>query len=111
MTITRRTEGGIYLLKYSKTTVKLGMSKSNISARLRQYRGYHRHGKDYKRLLIIYSKHARELEKLLHEEVNKHYERIGRLEIFKCSDQQHIIKLIIKKVREDRRLVHKIVEY
>jgi len=56
--MTRNVEGGVYVLRFSKKTVKIGMG-SNIERRLRQYRGYHRHGKDYPRLLIIKSKYPR----------------------------------------------------
>jgi len=57
---------------------------TNIEQRLKQYRGYHKYGKDFPRLLIIKSKYPRELEKVLHKAIGKKCERIGRLEIFIC---------------------------
>jgi len=63
--MTRDVSGGVYVLRFSKKTVKIGMG-SDIERRLKQYRGYHRHGKDYPRLLIIKSKFPRQLEKIIH---------------------------------------------
>ncbi len=80
----RKVEGGIYVLQYSKKTIKLGMG-TNIEKRLRQYRGYHPTGQDYTRMLIIRSKYPRELENLLHRTLARKYERIGKLEIFKVA--------------------------
>ncbi len=92
----RRVEGGIYVLQYSNKTIKLGMG-IDIEKRLKQYRGYHRFGKDYRRMLIIKSKYPRELEKLLHYTLGRKYERIGKLEIFKVArnEQDKAIKLLI----------------
>lgn len=84
--MTRQIKGGIYVLKFSKRTVKIGMG-SDIQRRLKQYRGYHKYGRDYKRLLIIKSKYPKELETLIHRNVVKKYSRIGRLEIFNCTEQ------------------------
>lgn len=53
--MTRDVKGGVYVLRFSKKTVKIGMG-TNIERRLKQYRGYHRYGQDYPRLLIIKSK-------------------------------------------------------
>lgn len=54
-------------------------------------------GQDYKRMLIIKSKHPRELETLLHKTLTRKYERIGKLEIFKVerNEQNKAIKMII----------------
>lgn len=56
-------KSGIYLLRYSRKTVKLGGSK-NIEKRLESYRGYHK------------TKNHKRLEKDLHK----------LLEIFYCRD-------------------------
>jgi hypothetical protein len=92
----RKVEGGIYVLQYSNKTIKLGMG-IDIEKRLRQYRGYHAFGQDYKRMLIIKSKYPRELETLLHKTLTRKYERIGKLEIFKVerNEQNKAIKMII----------------
>jgi len=59
------------------------MSK-NILKRVQQYRGYHKYGLDYPRIMFIYSKFPRMLERLIHKEISKKYKRIGKLEIFLC---------------------------
>ena len=68
----RSVNGGIYVLRYSHKTIKIGMGK-NIESRLRQYRGYHKYGKDFPRLLIIKSKYPRELEKTIHKFISTKY--------------------------------------
>ena len=59
-------KSGIYLLRYSRKTIKLGRSK-NIQTRLESYRGYHKFGKRFTELMIIKTKKHKKLEKLLHE--------------------------------------------
>jgi hypothetical protein len=59
-------KSGIYLLRYSRKTVKLGRSK-NIEKRLESYRGYHKTGKRFRELLIIKTKNHKRLEKDLHK--------------------------------------------
>lgn len=36
--------GGVYFLRFSKSTIKIGMSRNQIHKRLRSYRGYHPKG-------------------------------------------------------------------
>lgn len=56
--MTRKVVGGVYVLRFSHKTVKIGMG-SDIERRVRQYRGYHRYGQDYPRLMTILSKYPR----------------------------------------------------
>jgi len=64
------------VLQYSNKTIKLGMG-IDIEKRLRQYRGYHAFGQDYKRMLIIKSKSPSDLEKFLHNTPGENTRELG----------------------------------
>lgn len=72
---------GIYILKFSDSTIKIGRSK-DIKKRVRQYRGGSPDGQGYRKLMFIYTKNEIQLEGKLHRFANRKYARIGRLEIF-----------------------------
>jgi predicted GIY-YIG superfamily endonuclease len=91
-------KSGIYILKFSDKTIKCGRSK-NIKARVKQYRGGSPDGQGYPKMLYLYTKYELKLEKKIHEYIAEKYERIGRLEIFKITENKHekVMKRIIKK--------------
>ncbi len=88
---------GIYILKFSDKTIKIGRSK-DISRRVKQYRGGSPDGLGYAKMMYLYTKNEIKLEKKIHKFVAKRYERIGRFEIFKVPENKH--KKIINKIRK-----------
>lgn len=78
---------GIYILKFSNKTIKIGRSK-DISKRVKSYRGGSPDGQGYKKMLFIYTKNEIKLEKKIHRFANKKYSRIGQLEIFQVAEHK-----------------------
>ena len=72
---------GIYILKFSNKTIKIGRSK-DIKKRVKSYRGGSPDGQGYKKLVYLYTENEIKLENKIHRFANKKYSRIGRLEIF-----------------------------
>jgi len=68
----KRVISGIYVLKFSSKTVKIGMA-SNLNRRIKQYRGYSPQGKGYPSLLIIKTNKYKELEKKIHKAISSKY--------------------------------------
>lgn len=48
---------------------------------------------------------------MVHNHIQQRYERIGRLEIFRCQTHKKLVKQVINLVKYDRRLVHSIYDY
>lgn len=75
---------GIYILKFSDKTIKIGRSK-DIKKRVNSYKGGSPDGLGYKKLIYLYTKNEIKLESKIHRFANKKYKRIGRLEIFEVA--------------------------
>ena len=86
---------GIYILKFSDKTIKIGRSK-DIKRRVKQYRGGSPDGKGYQKMMYLYTQYEIKLEKKIHKFVGKKYQRIGLLEIFRVPENKH--KKILKKI-------------
>jgi hypothetical protein len=65
-------KSGIYILKFSDKTIKIGRSK-NINKRVKSYRGGSPDGLGYPKLMYIYTKHEIKLERKIHKFVADRY--------------------------------------
>ena len=65
-------KSGIYILKFSDKTIKIGRSK-DIKRRVKQYRGGSPDGLGYKKLMFLYTKNEIRLEKKIHTYVGERY--------------------------------------
>jgi hypothetical protein len=65
-------KSGIYILKFSDKTIKIGRSK-DIHKRVKSYRGSSPDGRGYPKMMYLYTRNEIKLERKIHRYVGDRY--------------------------------------
>ena len=78
-------QSGIYIVRFDENCIKIGRSK-DIAKRLKQYAGYRAKAAQVEKILLVYTRNYKELEKASHQFAEDYgLPRYKPHEVFECS--------------------------